>query len=99
MQDVSIEDNIVLGKPAGSKAISVSKTRTELYASPPMEVWQSYSGPAVSSGPFTIADSAIDNQARPRVQFILDVRPPPRPFPHLQYWPGVLNCLFSFGMK
>lgn len=73
-----IEDNVVLGEPAGNQAVSISPNGTEAYASPRLELWQWPDGPAVMSDEDTsIARFIIENIARPQLETIQNVRPPP----------------------
>jgi len=52
VQDVTIEDNVVYGMPAGAQAVGLAAgpPAAVAFASPPMLVWRWPDGPEVESG-------------------------------------------------
>lgn len=76
MQNTTIEDNLILGSPAGDMAVGISPNGTEVYASPQLTVWQWPDGPFTMSDPQTsVAEAVIENIARPELASIQSVRP------------------------
>ena len=75
MQNTTIEDNVVLGQPAGDQAVAISLVETEIFASPQMRVWVWPEGPFVMSAPeVEVAEAVINSVARPVLRSIQDVR-------------------------
>ena len=75
MQNTTIEDNVVLGQPAGDQAVAISLVETEIFALPRMRVWVWPEGPFVMTEPDVgVARAVITSVARPVLQSIQGVR-------------------------
>lgn len=70
----------MFGEPAGPRVVAVVANDTELYATPPIEVWQWPGGPPLLvDNNNSIAEFAVRRIARPELEVAQNVRALPLP--------------------
>eukprot|EP00892_Ulva_mutabilis_P000474 jgi/Ulvmu1/10427/UM062_0023.1 len=74
--NMTVENNVVLGEPAGDRAVAIQPSGTEVLASPQMTVWQWPNGPFMPSDPerVAVAEVLLTSEMRPLLEALLDIQ-------------------------